>query len=278
LRFCAFVLPVAVHHQKAGEPDLSEITEPFNYFNYFTEIEEEFVRRRGKPLFISPMDWALIETWKTAGIPLNLVLRAINQAFDAYDAQLRKYRKVNSIFYCEQAVETLFADYRLSQVGAQSTLVQPESGQPAESEAQAQRPTMSAFPREVLVEFIDNSYKELALAESYASEKKKHQLEETLARARKRLRALAEELDNAPQVNDEGLERDLDTIDRMILKSINESLSEIEQGEIREEAESHLKAYKKKMDKKIFEQTLQNFISRRLRELHRIPRLSLFYI
>jgi hypothetical protein len=67
--------------------------ERLNYFNYFTEIEEEFVRRRGKPLMISPMDWALVETWKTAGIPLHIVLRAINQAFDGYDARAQKHRK-----------------------------------------------------------------------------------------------------------------------------------------------------------------------------------------
>jgi hypothetical protein len=263
---------------KADEDTLSETPEPFNYFNYFTEVEEEFVRRRGKPLFISPMDWALIESWKSSGIPLHLVLRAINQAFDAYDAQPRKYRKVNSIFYCEQTVESLFAEYRLSQVGAQPGVLQTDEASPDSPEVQAQRPTMSAFPREVLVEFLDNSYKELALAENYAVEQKKHRLEETIARSRKRLRGLVEELEGSVQVNDEALERDLDTLDRMILKSINESLGEDEQREIREQAESHLKAYKKKMDKKIFEQTMQNFFSRRLRELHRIPRLSLFYI
>ena len=31
--------------------------ERLNYYNYFTEIEEHFVRRRGKHLLISPMDW-----------------------------------------------------------------------------------------------------------------------------------------------------------------------------------------------------------------------------
>jgi hypothetical protein len=263
---------------KADEETLSEIPEPFNYFNYFTEVEEEFVRRRGKPLFISPMDWALIESWKSADIPLHLVIRAINQAFDAYDAQPRKYRKVNSIFYCEQTVESLFAEYRLSQVGAQTVALQADAAGGDDPTAQAQRPTMSAFPKEVLVDFLDNSYKELALAENFAVEQKKHRLEETIARSRKRLRALVEELERAAQINDEALERDLDTIDRMILKSINESLSENERQEIHEQAEAHLKAYKKKMDKNIFEQTLQNFVSRRLRELHRIPRLSLFYI
>src|SRR4029078_3555865 len=92
-------------------------TDRLNYFNYFTEVEEEFVRRRGKPLLVSPLAWALIESWKNAGIPLHIVLRAINKSFDAYDARPRKYRKVNSVFYCQQEVEASFAEYRLAQVG-----------------------------------------------------------------------------------------------------------------------------------------------------------------
>jgi hypothetical protein len=269
--FCA----KAVQVNKADEGTLSETKEPFNYFNYFTEIEEEFVRRRGKPLFISPMDWALIESWKTAGIPLHVVLRAINDAFDAYDARVRKYRKVNSIFYCEQTVETMFAAYRLSQVGAPPAFSNTgESDQPSPLPKQAG----SAFTKDVILDFLDNSYKELAVAENFAREQQKNELEEAIKRSRKRLRVIAEEISSAAQINDEALEHDLDAIDRMILKSITQSQSDSQRLEISEEAESHLKAYKKKMDKKIFEQTLQNFRSRRLRELHRIPRLSLFYI
>ena len=30
------------------------------YFNYFTEIEEHFQRRRGTLLMLSPLDWALM--------------------------------------------------------------------------------------------------------------------------------------------------------------------------------------------------------------------------
>jgi hypothetical protein len=277
-RLCAFILRHPVQVKKASEGTLSETKESFNYFNYFTEVEEEFVRRRGKPLFISPMDWALIESWKTAGIPLHVVLRAINEAFDAYDARVRKYRKVNSIFYCEQTVETMFADYRLSQVGA-PPIANPtgESGK-TEGASPPPRPAGSAFPKEMILDFLDNSYKELSLAESFALEQKKTEMEETIKRSRNRLRVIVKEIENATPINDEALERDLDAVDRMILNSIQESLSESQRIHIREEAESHLKAYKRKMDKKIFEQTLQNFIWRRLRELHRIPRLSLFYI
>jgi hypothetical protein len=41
-----------------------------NYFNYYTEIEEHFCRRRGTLLTVSTLDWALMTTWKEAGIPL----------------------------------------------------------------------------------------------------------------------------------------------------------------------------------------------------------------
>src|SRR6202040_2450775 len=56
-----------------------------NYFNYFTEIEDAFVRRRGKHLHLSPLDWALIESWKETGIPLHVALRAIEKSFDSWE-------------------------------------------------------------------------------------------------------------------------------------------------------------------------------------------------
>ncbi|MBI3653444.1 MAG: hypothetical protein HY231_20630 [Acidobacteria bacterium] len=252
--------------------------EQFNYFNYFTEIEEEFVRRRGKPLFISPMDWALIESWKNAGIPLHLVLRAINEAFDAYEARERKFRKVNSMFYCEQTVETMFAEYRLSQVGASTPTPTSTASTPAPEEQSRAAASQAVFPKAALREFLDRSFQELAYAENAAREQQKTALVETLKRARKRLRGLAEEIDQADPVNEQALEHDLDGIDRLILKTIKDSLADKQRQAIEEEADAHLKSYKRKMDKKIFEQTLQNFISRRLRETHKIPRLSLFYI
>src|SRR5262245_17281750 len=89
-----------------------------NYFNYFTEVEEEFVKRRGSHLLVSPLDWTLIETWKQRGIPLHIVLRGINSSFDGYDRRLSRGRKVNSLFFCQQEVEAQFQEYVESRVGA----------------------------------------------------------------------------------------------------------------------------------------------------------------
>ena len=89
-----------------------------NYFNYFTEIEEHFLRRRGGGLLLSTLDWALIETWKDAGIPLEAVLRGIDTAFDRYEQRPSKSQKVNSLAYCSQAVLTAAEDMKEAAVGA----------------------------------------------------------------------------------------------------------------------------------------------------------------
>src|SRR5207247_1067611 len=75
-----------------------------NYYNYFTEIEEHFQRRRGGILMLSTLDWALIETWKDAGIPLEAVLRGIDATFEHYEQRPSKTRKVNGLGFCAQEV------------------------------------------------------------------------------------------------------------------------------------------------------------------------------
>jgi hypothetical protein len=250
--------------------------ERLNYFNYFTEVEEEFVRRRGKPLLISPLDWALVESWKNAGIPLHIVLRAINQAFDAYDARAQKYRKINSILYCEQQVESTFADYRLAQVGGESASIQSQEAEQVSSSGSSG--DHEPFPKDVLFGFLARCDDELRAAASRASSSGRTAIENTIGRARDRLKEVTAEIEGVPRVNAEALERDLDGIDRLILEGARESLGGEELKTLRADAQSHLRSYRKKMDKAIYEQTVQNFISRRLREMNNIPRMSLFYL
>ena len=247
-----------------------------NYFNYFTEVEEEFVRRRGKPLLISPMDWALVETWKNAGIPLHIVLRAINQAFDAYDARAQKYRKVNSIFYCQQQVESAFADYRLAQVGGGPASSQSEGSQGMTGAGSSDE--HEAFPKDVLFGFLARCDEELKTASSRAASSGHIALQNAIDRGRGRLKEVTADVATSKHINAELLERDLDGIDRMVLEAARESLGDEELKKLRAEAESHLRSYRKKMEKAIYEQTVQNFVSRRLREMNNIPRMSLFYL
>src|SRR5512142_2944551 len=88
-----------------------------NYFNSFTEIEEHFQQRRGSLLLLSTLDWALIETWKNAGIPLEAVLRGIDAAFDRYEQRKKKTRKVNSLAYCAQEVLAAAEEMKEASVG-----------------------------------------------------------------------------------------------------------------------------------------------------------------
>ena len=89
----------------AAEPE--EVAQPSNYFNYFTEVEERFQKARGTGLFpMSPLDWALVETWKNAGVPLTAVLRGIDLAFEKWRGKKNRVQTVNSVAYRAQAVLT----------------------------------------------------------------------------------------------------------------------------------------------------------------------------
>ena len=95
-----------------------------NYFQYFTEVEEHFQRRRGSPLIGSPLDWDQIEIWKNAGIPLEAVLRGVDSAFDKYEQRKSKRQKINSILWCAQAVLTAAEEMKEAAIGT-------AAGQPA---------------------------------------------------------------------------------------------------------------------------------------------------
>ena len=90
---------------------------PLNYFNYFTEIEETFIRRRGRNLLLSPLDWALIENWQEREIPLHIILRAIETVFDGVEKQPNRKRTVKSLSYCKEEIEAQFAEWSEMQTG-----------------------------------------------------------------------------------------------------------------------------------------------------------------
>src|ERR1700693_3892367 len=87
-------------------PGAGAAMEPFNYFNYFTEIEEYFWRKRGAHLLVSPLDWAIVETWQKAGVPLEAVLKGIDRAFESWSRSRRAAggRQLKSLAYCVDAV------------------------------------------------------------------------------------------------------------------------------------------------------------------------------
>jgi hypothetical protein len=251
-----------------------------NYFNYFTEIEGEFVKRRGSHMLVSPLDWTLIETWKRRGIPLHIVLRGINSSFDGYDQRLNRGRKVNSLFFCQQEVEALFQDYIESRVGAangagngasQNGNGASQNGNGASQNGNgASQSAPAAF-----VEFLKAQCEALWRLEA------KHlapALKETFARASERLSQIIEDLDSSGAVSPELLEMDLMMIEEVILDGLREQAGEENLGRLRKEADGKLRRYKQSMEREVYEQTVGNFVAQRLRELHEVPRLSLFYL
>lgn len=72
---------------------------------YYQSVEEYFVSRRGDPLFLSSADWTLVRKWRSAGLPLRVVLRGIRDALDAHDHGWSRGRKVASLAYCAREVD-----------------------------------------------------------------------------------------------------------------------------------------------------------------------------
>jgi len=242
----------------------------FNYFNYYTEVEDAFVRRRGAHMLVSPLDWALIESWKEMGVPLAVVLRGIERAFDAFDKQPRRHRKVNSIFYCQQSVEECFAEHRQSMVGAAE-----ETGSATTPIAGGDGPD-SPFERVRVERYLERVTSDLAAARARAEGR--GELEEALDRAVARLGEIRADVEAARRLDPEALERDLTSLDALVVAAIVGTASTEAVEGARSEAKSALKAHKKGMDKAFYRQMFDKFVSRRLCEAAGVPRLSLFFM
>lgn len=239
------------------------VNEGLNYYNYFTEVEEAFVSRRGAPMLISPLDWALIEQWKEMGIPLHIVLRGINRSFESFRDEERRGRRVNTLFYCQQEVLANYRDYVESQVGASSAV---------ETRSKA------LFPKQELASFINSCRSSLSVASRHAYEQGYNGLHEVLNRASQRLDEIAAEIECASYIDTESLERDLTVLEENIFDALKAEVSSSELEQVREEADKQMRPHKKRMEKEVYSQTLEKYIAKRLREIHSIPRLSLFYM
>ena len=232
-----------------------------NYFNYFTEIEEHYQRRRGTILLLSTLDWALIETWKNAGIPLEAVLRGIDEAFDKYDQRPSKSKKVNSLAYCSQAVLAAAEDMKEAAVGAESSTPVKTAGFEAAE--------ITAFLRA-------NSAK----LEAAKLPERAGVAPETLAReAAGSLREMAAEIEHAkklPRLED--LERRLTVLEEKLLAALMAATPDEDLFNVRTEADRDLAPYRRNMTAPQIEQLHKQYVRKRVMERCGVPRLSLFYM
>jgi hypothetical protein len=255
-----------------------------NYFNYFTEIEDAFVRRRGKHLLVSPLDWSLMESWKAAGVPLHVVLRGIERAFDSYEARPRN-RSVKSLFYCQEEVEAQFAEWLESRRGAGATAageggaVAEEGRAVGEGKDGADDGRALPFPRAVIAAHLAESRAVLARAYEVRKERAgEDALCEALARAAARLEELAADFGRAARPDAELLEASLTDLEALLDRALRASLPADALEERRAEAEAQLRKYRGRMERATYEQTLDNLLAKALREEAGVPRLSLFYL
>src|SRR5262244_2007193 len=102
--------------------------ETWNYFNYFTEIEEYFWKKRGAHLLVSPLDWAIMETWQKAGIPLEAVQQGIDRAFESYSRSRRGAGKpLKSLAYCTDAVLDAAQEKQEAAAGSERSSTRPSA-------------------------------------------------------------------------------------------------------------------------------------------------------
>jgi hypothetical protein len=231
-----------------------------NYFNYFTEIEEKYQRRRGAALLMSTLDWALIETWKDAGIPLEAVLRGIDSAFDSYDSKpaRAKTRKVNSLAYCSQEVLAAAEDMKEAAIG---------SAPKARDEA----PGMESS---AVVAFLN---KNAAALENAAVSVGVGTLTKQFADS---LRSLAKQISGSEStgLKLEDLERQLTVMEEKLFAALLTSTSDAELLGVRAQADRDIAPYRSKMISAQIDQLHRQYVNKRLLERAKLPRLSLFYM
>ena len=234
-----------------------------NYFAYFTEIEEHFQRRRGGVLLLSTLDWALIETWKDAGVPLRAVLRGIDEAFDKYERRPSKTRKINGLAWCAQAVLGAAEEMKEAAVG----------GAPPEGQEEKAR----GFQNPEIVGFLRNNAERLAVVKLPAGSGVSGQAlaRETVGTLRQ-LAADLEERGIPPRLED--LERRLTVLEEKLFAVLLAATPDQEIVAVRTEADRELMPYRRKMPAAQIEQLQKQYVHKRLLEKYGVPRLSLFYL
>ena len=221
-----------------------------NYFNYFTEIEDTFIRRRAKNLFLSPLDWALIEQWQDRGIPLHIVIRSVESVFDVFDKQPVGTRTIKSLFYCREEVEVQYAEWLKSQAGKSN-----------------ETDTEPAFSPDAVVAHINDAIASLKANQTES-------LSEDVARAVARLQELAANLTG----DAETVDATLGDIEKLLDRAMLTNWESVHLKTLEKEVVGQLRGYKADMEPAAYKNTFELMLLKRLREEAGIPRLGLFYL
>ena len=238
------------------------MTSGANYFNYFTEIEERFQQRRGSILLLSTLDWALIETWRDAGIPLDAALRGIDAAFDKYEQRQKRgrMRRINGLAWCAQAVMEAAEEMREAAAGSA-----PVNAAPAET----------GFEHERVAAHLEATSAALEASTVAA---------EVCSATAKRLRELAAEMragdpgKGASCVDLESLERTMTVFEEKLFAALTAAAPEELLVGLNEHAARELAPYRSRMGAVQLRQVERQFVQKQLLAHYNLPRLSLFYM
>ncbi|HYL68686.1 MAG TPA: hypothetical protein VEX69_05945 [Candidatus Limnocylindria bacterium] len=247
-------------------PSAGPAKESFNYFNYFTEIEEYFWRKRGAHLLVSPLDWAILETWQKAGIPLGAVLKGIDRAFESWSRSRRAAggRQLKSLAYCVDAVLDAAAEAQEAAAGTGPEVKHP-------------RPTTEPFSREELRKYLERNAARLQVA----AEKQRTAcpaLASRLMDTAKRLLEALPVLESPGALDLEDLERRLTVLEEKLAAALSADADEECMLAIRREMDRSLAPYRRKMSVEQLAQLERQYLQKRLFEQFDVPRLSLFYL
>ena len=232
----------------APPPDEEVSWQAANYFNYYTEIEEHFQRARGTALFLlSPLDWALLEAWKNAGVPLEAVLRGIDAAFEKWRTKKNRIQQVNSVAYCAQAV--------LVEAQAMAGVARPEG---------SARQSPAPFALDELKSYLAASAAQLHTLPAYES------IAESMDR-------LASEADTHYATLDQ-LEQRLTALEEKMVAIARTSQTDEGLFRIRRDLDHQLRPYRGKMTADQLTMLEKQYLDRALLESAGLPRLSLFYL
>lgn len=275
-----------------------------NYFDYFTEVEDYFLRRRGKTLLLSPMDWTLIESWKQKGVPLHVALRGIERTFDSHESRpvAARRRSIKTLFYCAEEVEVQFAEWLESQVGRSETSSSSDSEATANGngpsvkgdnkiggEGNATSPASpspestsdNVFASSQVLAHLTSRRDALAGMRDGSSPSDvvlSPAFREASARVVGRLDELIGEWRIAVTPSAERLEDALTQLENLLNEELRSCFSPAQLAEEEKQARAQIAVYKSKMEPTIYQTTLANLLLKRLRERCGVPRLSLFYL
>lgn len=234
-----------------------------NYFEYFTEIEECYQRCRGTPLPTSTLDWALIESWKEAGVPLAAVIQGIERTFEKYARRPRRFSKVNGLAYCSQSV--------LEAAEAMA------AGQADAARRPSSRSLAAPFTREQLQGYLRHNAQAVRAAAAKRSQAADAVGAADFEQVAAALDRLAGGITEAPE-NLEPIENQASALEEKLTASATRACAAETLAALRAQVQRGIAPYRSKMSAPQLDLLERQMLKRALYEHYSLPRLSTFYL